>query len=566
MNLDDNIHIYDNPYITLPSLSGTLRLWTRAHQSMYIPLTFTVWLGVASLSRMFSVGIGPHFLDPRLFHLLNLTLHLLNVLLVYVILKALIGSVPVARGRGWEGEREKVAAALGALLFSLHPVQVEPVIWLSSLKDLLCGFWSLAALWLFLRFAGWEACGKYRGKGWAISATGCFILACFAKPAAVVVPLLAVLLLTFRSPRSRCGWRGRFLLSPPHLLALIWLVIAIPFMIAAKVAEGDINLDLVAPLWSRLFIAADAVGFYLGLLFFPWRLGVDYGQTIQVIMGHSWFYFAWLIPVGLVISLWLQRDRRQWLVSLAVFVTCFLPTVGLIPHGFQNFSTVADRFLYMAMLGPALALAWLLCRYRKRVVIVTGAVIVMLLGVRSIYQRRVWINDVSLCQHTLQLNPNSYYAHDCLGLALVEQGMVEKALPHYRRAIQIKPNYPSAYNNLGVALARQGKYEEALPYFKLVVTNRPEQAEAHNNLGAALARLERYEEAVFHYRSALQLKFAYPMAHYNLGIAMEKQGRYEEACAQFEEVIRLQPDFASACEWLRITRAKADGITEPETE
>jgi len=92
----------------------------------------------------------------------------------------------------------------------------------------------------------------------------------------------------------------------------------------------------------------------------PFRLGIDYGRSPEYVLQHGWALITGLVPWALGGVLWLFRDRAQWLLaSAAVFVVGLLPGLGLIPFGFQNYSTVADRYLYLPMLGPGMVVAWL---------------------------------------------------------------------------------------------------------------------------------------------------------------------------------------------------------------
>jgi hypothetical protein len=104
--------------------------------------------------------------------------------------------------------------------------------------------------------------------------------------------------------------------------------------------------------WQRPFIAGDALAFYLYKTFVPIDLCVDYGRTPPWVMSHAWGYVAWAIPVGLLVVCYRYRERRPltWLGAL-MFVTFLLPTLGLVPFAYQAYSTVADRYAYLALIG-----------------------------------------------------------------------------------------------------------------------------------------------------------------------------------------------------------------------
>lgn len=205
LDWDDGINISENPFLNPTSLQNVLYFWQNQYEGFYIPLTYTVWAIVALVSQN-TLPYSPEAkLEPHLFHSANLILHILNVLLVFVILRLFINKACIttknidlhnARRLDW-------AAGCGALLFAFHPVQVESVSWATGTKDLLCAFFSLTALWQYflyatLEFTSPETNGKKetglklsKKKFRYILASSAFIAALLAKPAAVILPIVA---------------------------------------------------------------------------------------------------------------------------------------------------------------------------------------------------------------------------------------------------------------------------------------------------------------------------------------------------------------------------------------
>ena len=535
---DDDIHVYNNPYLNPPTIDSALHFWKGPHEAMYIPLTFTAWAVIAKANRIFSpAGI----LSPGLFHWANLLVHLLNVGLVYcLLLRLLSGFAASARERG--------AAALGALLFALHPLQVEPVLWISSLKDLLCGFFSLLALLQYLSYCRdvrintvLPIVNRSKRKGHAFVATLAFVLALLSKPAAVPVPALAFLLANFQSPQ-RSPFRGiKSFFKAPWGLLWLWLIMVLPIIFMARYSEKGIPLGFVASPGERIFIALDALAFYLSKLLFPCHLTIDYGRTPAQVLKTGWLYFAWLFPVGLAAGLLFLKERRQWLVALSVFVIGVSPTLGLVPHGYQVFSTVADRFCYLGLLGGAIALAWFYFRARGKIVRSGCFILIGLLALGSYAQKRHWRDNVSLFSHALTVNQRSYMAHYNLGLTLADDHRA-RAITHYRAALKIKPDYARAWNNLGVALAGEGKIEEAITAYREAIRLQPTNRQAYYNLGLALAGRKEYQEAIRCYQKALFLRPRSAETHNSLGQALAGAGRRSEAIFQYSKAIELNPD------------------------
>ena len=607
---DDEVNLTANPYLNPPIFSHLLSLWQKPYEGLYIPLTYTLW---GTIARFASVDPGRAALQPFLFHAANLALHILSVLAVFAILRTLVK-------KDW-------AAGGGALLFAVHPLQVEPVAWITGMRDILSGLLSLLAVWFYLRYAGGAPISLDQGpnpskgrKGDKAAApdhrwlnfgvgTAAFLLALLAKPSAVVTPVIA-------------GALGYWMLKRPfrqcaRALAL-WLVLAVPFVLLTKLEQPNVAMAFVPPYWTRPLIAGDVVAFYLYKLFVPVWLGPDYGRTPGYVLQQGWIYVAWMVPLGLVTVAWWRRKESPWLMaSLAVFIAGILPVLGLIPFAFQRFSTVADRYLYLSMLGPALALGCLLTRSSQSWLY--GCTVLMLgsLTVGTVFQTRVWRDGVSLFAHALRINPDSPMAHNNLGSALALRGLPEEALMHYREALRLKPDYADPHNNwavilfgrgqleavehfreavrldpfyaeahynLGNALVKQGRLEESIVHFKEAVGLSSTHIRAHNNLANALARNGNPEEAVEHYRQALRMNPNWVEARYNLGSVLAKKGDLDGAVVHFREAIRLQPEFVVAHEALgraltaqgrqeeavehfenalRILKSQAKGITSP---
>ncbi|MBW2431301.1 MAG: tetratricopeptide repeat protein [Deltaproteobacteria bacterium] len=543
---DDSVNVYKNPYFQARSLDNLLHFWRYPYEALYAPLTYTLWAltawAPALLSADPSAAVAP---DPRLFHSLNLLLHLLSVLIVWRILGLLLRRTrPTGTETAVEGTSLPLewAACGGALLFAIHPIQVEPVAWATGFKDVLFGLLSLGAVWHYLRYVDARmqpGTGRpSRARLHYGLATGAFVLALLAKPTAVVLPLIVWLLAAWGRRRS---WREQIAdLS-------VWVIIAVAWGLLTRWVQPGTSLAFEPPLWARPLIAGDAVLFYLYKLVLPLRFGPDYGRTPQVVLEHGWLFLTGLAPFALAGWLWLKRKKLSWLVTAAgVFVVGLLPVLGLISFSFQRYSTVADRYAYLAMLGPAIALAWGLTRPKKKLAAICGAIVLGLFLLRSAWQIPYWHDTLTFFEHALQVNSNSHLAHNNLGFALAKQGQDVEAIRHYKEALRLEPESSLTHLNLGNAMARQGKLEEAIHYYTEALRIVPTYARAHTNLGLALARQGRYDEALERQTEALRIEPGFAEAHNNLANVLAHQGKFEEAAQHYTEALRLNPGYAEA--------------------
>ncbi len=543
---DDPDVVYNNPYLQTRSLNNLLHFWRYPYERLYTPITYTLYALAAWAPALLTTNPSAEVVfDPRIFHSFNLLLHLLSVLMVWRILNLLLhctrltGTRPAADGNSLPVEW---AACGGALLFAIHPIQVEPVAWVAGFKDVLFGLLSLLTVWHYLRFVDAKITpGTGRPSRPRLHyglATGAFVLALLAKPTAVVLPVIVWLLAAW-------GWRRSWREQIAGLSA--WVIIALVCGILTRWVQPSISLDFEPPMWARPLIAADAVLFYLYKLALPLRFGPDYGRTPQAVLEHGWLFLTGLVPFALAGWLWLKRKQLPWLATAAgVFVVGLLPVLGLISFAFQRNSTVADRYVYLAMLGPALALAWGLTWPKKKIAAICGAIVLGLFALRSAWQIPYWHDTVTFYEHALQVNSNSYLAHVNLGFTLIEQGQDAEGIRHLNEALRIVPESPIAHLNLGNVLSRQGKLEEAIHHYNESLRIVPNFARVHTNLGLALAKLGRYDAAIEHQTEALRIKPEFAEAHANLANVLARQGKFEEAEQHYTEALRLNPNDAKA--------------------
>jgi hypothetical protein len=479
VNWDNDVHLYENPYLNPVSWSHLGHLWTNTYDAVYIPLTYTVYSLVGWLS-----------MEPGGFHLVNVLLHTVNALLVWAIARQLVPSP------------HDLAAGVAALLFCLHPVQVEAVAWASGTKDLLYGFFALWCVWFALcQPTSWKS---------SLGATACYCLALLSKPTAVMVPLL-VLALVYLLRRQE--------LKVAALRAACWLVLALPMVVVTRQAQPETSLRQIAPLWARPLVMGDGLTFYLAKLLVPFNLGPDYGRSPEMVMESAWFYLAWLAPVALVVVAW--KQRWHWMVAaLVVLFVGTLPNSGLMPYGFQFYSTVSDRYLYVPILGAALCLGYVAAHWRPARWAALAFVVAC--GLLTARQATHWQDSTALWHRALQVNPRSFVAHNNLGLELADQGRNEEAIEHYSHALKIRPDYAEAHNNIGVEWGKQRQRAKAFHHFSEAVRLEPNMAEAHNNLGIAYARQRRMGLAIKHFSRAVRLEPTLESAQRNLRRAQGK--------------------------------------------
>ncbi|MCY2961512.1 MAG: tetratricopeptide repeat protein [Planctomycetota bacterium] len=511
---DDDQHVSANARLDPPTLESLASFWRAPFLALYVPASYTLFWLQAWVTN------GP---DPRVYHAVSVLLHGANAALV-VLLLARLGARPLG-------------AALGGLFFALHPLQVESVAWISEQRGLLAALFGLGALCAYA--------SARPGLRRDLAAGLLLILALLAKPSAVVVPALALVL---EVTVLRRGTR----FAAPRLA--FGMVAAVACLLVTKGLQQDESVHEIVPLLGRPLVAADAIEFYVRKLFAPVELAPDYGRRPSLVLAHGVDGTLVATCAGLAALLAVPALRRQALVPLALFVTALAPVLGLVPFGHQDLSTVADRYAYLALLGPAYLLARAWPAGSARAAAIAASAGLLALCALSFAQSAYWRSTDSIFEHTLAVNRRSWIAHTNRGLVLQNRGDLVGAQSEYEAAIGAKPDHARALNNLGILLVQRGRGTEGEALVRRAIEADPRYARPHMNLAAILGNLGRFDEAEQSARRAVELAPEDPTMHTTLGNVHLRQGRAGEALLDFESARRLRPRDVEA--WLGLGLAQ----------
>jgi len=533
---DDIVEVSRNPVLREPA--GAIgRIWLAPAGADYFPLKTTVQWAEWHLW-------GDHRLG---YHLTSVGLHLLSALLFWRLLRKLF-----ALGEGPPGP---LGPWLGGMIFAIHPLAVESVAWISELKNTLSLPPLLLAMTIYVDGFFGAADARPGPKRRRLSLAW-FLVALLAKSSVVMFP--AVLLLFAWWRRGRIARADLWASAPFFALSLGLGLVTIWFQHHRAIGEAGLAIGG----WpSRTAGAGLAALFYLGKFLWPTNLLLIYPRWHLTPPSPAQF-LPWAAIVAVVGWLWAARERgaspggkRTTLFGLGCFGVNLAPVLGFVPMAYLRLSWVADHFAYVPMLGLAglaaagAAAAAQRARFRPGlgatvVVLITG--VCALLAGASHRDAAVFRNEETVWRRTLQGNPDSWTAHNDLGIVLAAEGRPAEAIQHYREALRLKPDFANAHNNLGLALGATGRTAEATAEFQEAIRIESDYAEARSNLGMALVATGRTGEAIAQYQEALRIRSDYAQAHNNLGVALRRLGRTADAVGQFEEAVRGQPDYAEA--------------------
>ena len=579
INFDDNVYVYENPHV-LSGLTAEGVKWalTAMHSATWQPITW--------ISYMLDVSVhGP---EPSGFHVTNLLLHLANVALLLLALRKITGD-------SWR-------SLFVAAVFALHPLQVEPVTWIASRKDLLSTFFAMITLLSYAHYVKRPSIARY------VPLFVAFALSLMSKQMLVTLPFVLLLLDYWPLRRSSSGTSDTTA-SPRTVLPmvleklpLVALSLAGGTMAYLAHARGQtIAAAGTVPFSSRVGTAFLSYGSYLRKSIWPDDLAIYYAHPGKALSISAAVAAGLLLVAFSLFVVWRANRHRYLFVGWFWFVGTLVPVIGLVQVGGHS---MADRFMYFPIIGLAVLLAWGMPDIAARLGLgrvmppVLGGVWLIALCVCAWFQVGHWRDSVSIYEHAIDVSAKSFVVHSNLAGALeansqepgvgaveakrlmvdaVEQhelalerrdnaqlrynlavtiarlartdpdpALVQRAEKHFRKALQYDPGHAEAHHDLGILLYGAGKLDEALGHYLETVRLDPDHASAHNSLGLAYARKARWQDAIRHYEESLRIAPEFPDTHLNLGTALSRVGRLDEAIEELRESIRLDASSAGA--------------------
>jgi len=459
INIDDIVYVTENPFV-LQGLNFETVAWaftTTDFAPLWQPL---VWLSLMLDVELFGPWAGG-------FHLTNLLLHIANTIILFLWLSRLTESL-------WR-------AFFVAAFFAVHPLHVESVAWISERKDVLSTFFGLISLAAWLRYVKTTDRKWYAATGLAMAAS------LMSKPMFVTLPFLLLLLDDWPLRRINSGtdydqaghvvqrsWTGLVVEKIPFFaLSAVFCITA--YLAQSKGGATDMLRDL--SLADRFANAAVAYATYLEKVFWPSNLAVFYphpgdGLSMTAVIGSAG------LLVGVTIAVFLQRAKRPYLIiGWLWYLGTLVPVIGIVQIGYQQ---MADRYMYVPLIGILLAVTWLVPSQNQRnnVVATLAAFCLLACTMLSCLQTRHWKNSITLCQHGLEVTQDNWFLHSAMGstvmqnpkspdlLLLPNQSPLQLAEHHLRTAIRIQPNFSTAHYNLGIVFNTYGQLAQANDSFR----------------------------------------------------------------------------------------------------
>ena len=564
------------------------RMLFHAYQGHYLPMAF---LSYAVENAFFG-------LQAFHFHLDNVLLHIANTLLVLLLIYRL-------------SEGNFLVAAMGGLLFGIHPGQIETVTWVSGRSELLCAFFLLISSHFYLRYINHR---KNLFGGTYLFCLFFFILALLSNSAAVVFPA-----------EREFSWNS--------------FLEKIPFLATASVLISFVIIMNHVPLLAKfepLLIFKDWAAMWWPQESFPFQR-----TFVGSLSGGAWAAGSVAALVLIVISMYRIKSRRQILFGVGFFFLMILPDLNFSPLGED---VQAGQSFYLAILGLLYAGACILSAevvqipQNRKLWRPVGIAMVVVLAVSfstlSVFSLNFWNSDKNFWQNVLDhtplsalafyhwalekcssgdyeasqalfgraiaLTPHSWRVYSSMGNCNRDRGNIPDALAAYDQALRESPDNPSVLLNRGVAhsrsgnlalaiqdvkkaletenddsevyfqlgslLQRSGAMDDAEAAFQQGLEMDPSNAEAHHNLGNVFLDKSQLDQAALQFKLALETDEKLPQTHFSLANVYAALGLGDRALDEYNRSIELNPNFESAHANLGLLLLRTGKLHEAETE
>ena len=435
--------------------------------------------------------------NPFGYHLGNVIMHCCSVFLSCILFSLLIDAAlhrHQASGIDYSNDTDNglilMASLAGALLFGLHPMRVESVVWASERKDVLCLLFLISALIFHLRYCrvrngAVEAPSWVIPSYWMVLLSGC--LAMLSKPLAVSLPIILLIIDWYPLDRLATAGALRKALIEKIPLCMMSGMCVVMTMIAQRIAISRApHVDAV----SRLLVACKALLFYLWKTLWPTGLSALYPHPGNVATGafYEYLVYAGAVAVITIVAVAAGRWSRLWPALWLYYVLTLIPMLGLVQVGAQ---WAADRYSYLPSLGISLILGVGAARLffhllqnsaGRLAVIVICLAMVSILALAELTQRqiRVWRTTETLTtriiEHIPQHPESPYYTR---AKYRNETGAYAGALQDLDMSLSIAHRYhqdkkfPELHIAKGHVLSNLGRLPEALEQANLALKLSP---------------------------------------------------------------------------------------------
>lgn len=511
-NWDDNSYVYENLLLRNFSISNIITIFSSFHVSgNYHPLTL--------LTYLFEYAIFGK--NPAVYHFVNIIIHIANAVLVWILFGRLAGY--------------GLARFIIALLFCFHPLRVESVAWISERKDLLCAFFYLLSMIVYLEYI------KNKSVRYIMFCFVFFILSLLSKSMSVTLPVV-LLLLDYLKGRH-ITYRLVLEKAPFFVVAIIFMIISI----AGQRQSGALTEAFSSGVLARVLLISQSAMQNIYKTFLPINLSCFYPMPSvdNEIFTMKYYFSAALFLIMIIAALFFIKKKKVISFGLLFYMITILPVIQIISFGA---AITADRYSYIPVLGIVFILAVYIEKFIKNtekpktaataIYIIIIAIIVSLAGI-SFARAHVWQSSLSLWNDAIIKYPDVPILLNNRGSYFLSKNEYSAAIGDFKRALNKYPKNIKANFNLGYAFLKMKDYDAADVSLQNVLTHDPDNSAALNALGNVYLGRNDPEKAKEYFQKAALANPKQSEAYINLGALYAKENETMDAIKMAEKAIKV---------------------------
>ncbi len=518
---DDDLNFTHNSYIQHLSFNNIKVLFTTSFADRYTPMTMLIYALTYQING----------LSPFVFHLLSLTLHLLNILLVYILI--------------WKLSKNQPVASVTALLFAIHPNVSEAVAWASDGNTLLYTFFFLNALIFYYYFLQ-----KRQWMFYFFTAVFC-LLSLLSKPTAISLPFVLLLMdfydSEFKVVSKVLVWKWLLEKLPFVIMSAVFGIVALSFGGKNHITDYQTTYNLL----DRLFLASFIIASFALKIVLPYHTAVFNVFPPKI---NGWLplaYYLSAVPVlsTLIFALAFKKVTKiklskEIIFGLGFFLITIFPVLEIIPKGDPDF--MGERYSYLPYLGLFFLISFIGVNLYQKFPKAKKALKTVLLVYVLIYSvlawnlNTTWVNSISLWSSIIKTDPQNYEGYYGMGNTKQDLGDLQGALKAYNQAVAINPGFSAAFNERGIAKRRLGDLAGALKDYNQAIKLRPNYAKAYFNRAMLKKQLGKSPQDILaDLNKASDYDRQFPGIFYERGKLLLSLPSVVAACGDFKRASKL---------------------------
>jgi tetratricopeptide (TPR) repeat protein len=524
VNWDDKHYVKETSMVQGVTWEHVKQMFTQKVLRSYNPLVLL----------SFAIDFEMSKLSPHWMHAVNLIFHLLNAILLFACMKKMKFRTEIS--------------GLIAILFVVHPLSTEAVVWVAGRKDMLYAFFFLLSWLFYLRFTE-----NNRRLNYFISITF-FVFSLLSKVQAITLPFILIVsdyMLSGRISRKQILEKIPFL-----ILTIIFGIVAVSgsSLVADKYSTMPTTID-------KIVYSIMGIGLYVIKIFIPFNQSGIYSFP-QYGGSEYWSLLITgvLITAGLILAVIKTYKKSR---AVAGGILFFLISIFIVLHVVAfNSSLIYERFTYVAAIGLFISLMnldQLFPSWEKvRTKIIWSTCIV--LGVICYMRAQVWKDPESLWSDVIEKAPDEAVGWNNRGMVYLDDKQDEKALADFNECIRRKPKHPDAYNNRSIIYYNRKDYKRALEDNLRLLAIDSAHNEGYGNRASFFYTMQLFDSAEYYYLKATEINGRNASAFFYAGVSEFNKKNHKAGISYLKKAVEIVPNYADAFVFLGLGYARLNKI------